>query len=179
MERNLKECSLLPAMNGNFIAACTDGQVTSCLSLLCKGLNLAATKPKGVLAPPSLYAVHKKGRCGHVRFHIMNFTTPEALDAKSTACWQSYTGCPLEVEDRLSPNSAEAGVVIPPDLMLDAATVGQLHNGAASTAGCWPCNHICTMDAAPSHCSAEHSREAMEVCRPSTAWEAPSMPFPR
>jgi len=35
-------------MNGSFIAACKDGQLTSCLSLLCTGLNLAATKtPEG------------------------------------------------------------------------------------------------------------------------------------
>mmetsp|Transcript_53951 Transcript_53951/g.97135 ORF Transcript_53951/g.97135 Transcript_53951/m.97135 type:complete len:255 (+) Transcript_53951:220-984(+) len=63
--------------------------------------------------------------------------------------------------------------------MFDAAAVGQLHDGAASTAGMWPCNHTRTSDAAPSHRLAEHSGGAIEECRLSVAREAPSAPLAR
>jgi len=61
------------------------------------------------------------------------------------------------------PGSTVVGVVVPPDLMLNAAMISNLHDGAISTAGVGPCDDTGIMDAAiQSH--GEHSRETRKEC---------------
>mmetsp|Transcript_63463 Transcript_63463/g.177611 ORF Transcript_63463/g.177611 Transcript_63463/m.177611 type:complete len:258 (+) Transcript_63463:257-1030(+) len=60
--------------------------------------------------------------------------------------------------------------------MLDAAAVGQLHNGAPSAARRRPSDHTCSLDAAPGHGHAEDPWEAGEERRLAAAWEASSVP---
>jgi hypothetical protein len=73
-------------------------------------------------------------------------------------------------------SSTTRWVVVSTDLMLDAATESQFHDGSATTAGSWPCYHTCVTDAAATHRYTEDSREARKESCLSATWKASSMP---
>mmetsp|Transcript_29296 Transcript_29296/g.73544 ORF Transcript_29296/g.73544 Transcript_29296/m.73544 type:complete len:218 (+) Transcript_29296:47-700(+) len=77
---------------------------------------------------------------------------------------------------RLPSNSPHVRFVVAPDLMLDAATIRQLNDGARSATGHRPCDHHCMSDAAPGQGFAEDAGRAIEEGRLAMAREAARMP---
>merc|ERR1719382_972444 len=73
-------------------------------------------------------------------------------------------------------SSAQGRVVVSPDLVLDAAAVRHLHDGAGAATRCWPCDHAGVVKAPRRQRLAEDSWGAREVGRLPAAREASGMP---